>query len=304
MNLRWERARRPLKVAAVGLVLLGWGLYLARSVDRASLVATLTRARALPLVLGVAAIALSPLARAACWKAILVAPEPVAYRLLLRYTLAGNAANAVLPARAGDAMRVWLLRDRHGVPAANTAAALVLEKAADLLAMGLLVAPLPWLLPGNPTRVAQALAAMVALAVLLVGALALARGRIRRHRWLAGLAILDHPFLVARGLLAVLVTWLLDLGCVLLVLSAVGLPPHLADALLVLLFVNLAIAVPVTPGQVGTHELGAVTALRLQGVAPEHAVAFALLYHAVQLGPAVILGLLDARGLLATRARR
>jgi uncharacterized membrane protein YbhN (UPF0104 family) len=248
-------------------------------------------------------VAVIPLTRSAYWNSILVGVPPVPYRLLVRYTIACNAANAVLPARAGDAMRVWLLRDRHGVPIAQTAAAVVLEKVADLLSLVLLVLPLPWLLPRLPEGIGSALRTVLAIALVAIVALAVAGRHASRVRWLSGLEVLRRPVLVLRAFGAVAFAWVLDLGSVLLVMSAVGLAGRLEDALLVLLFVNLATAIPATPGQLGTHELGALTALRLQGVAAEPAVAFALLYHAVQLVVVMLLGLLDARALLTSRAR-
>lgn len=303
VSRRWQTVTRALQVTTVVLVAVVWVVYLSRSVDVRSLGATLSRARTLPLVGAVALAAASPFARALYWRAILGTAEPVPYRLLLRYTFAANAANAVLPARAGDAMRVWWLRDRHGVPVAQTAAAVLVEKVADLLALTLLVAPLPWLLPRLPEGVARALETVLVLVGAVVAILAVAGRHSTRLRWLSGLAVLRRPAVLFRAFRAILATWLLDLGCVLLVMLAVDLPAHVEDALLVLLFVNLATAIPASPGQLGTHELGALAALRLQGVPAEPAVAFAVLYHAAQLAPVFLLGVLDARGLLRARAR-
>jgi hypothetical protein len=299
---RWQRLTRALQITAILGVAVVWIVYLSRSVDAASLGAMLVHARAVPLALAALLVTVTPLARTGYWKNVLVTDEPVPYRLLLRYTFASNAANAVLPARAGDAMRVWLLRERHGVPIAQTAAAVVLEKTADVLALGLLVAPLPFLLPSLPEGARQALRTVLVLAPVLLVVLAVAGRHSTRSRWLAGLLVLRRPARVARAFAAILATWLLDVGCVLLVMSAVGLPARLGDALLVLLFVNLATAIPASPGQLGTHELGALTALRVQGVPAEQAVAFALLYHAAQLVPVLVLGLVDARTLLRARA--
>jgi hypothetical protein len=69
----------------------------------------------------------------------------------------------------------------------------------------------------------------------------------------------------------------------------------------VLLFVNLATAIPASPGQLGTHEIASAAAMRMQGALPEQAVAFALLYHFAQLVPVLLLGLVDARTTLLWR---
>ena len=61
--------------------------------------------------------------------------------------------------------------------------------------------------------------------------------------------------------------------------------------LLVYLAVNLASALPSTPGQIGLIEAGAVFALVGLGVGPNHSPAFALLYHLAHLLPTTLLGL-------------
>jgi uncharacterized membrane protein YbhN (UPF0104 family) len=70
---------------------------------------------------------------------------------------------------------------------------------------------------------------------------------------------------------------------ILLVLYAVGIPVHVSTALFVLLAVNLAIAIPAAPGNLGSHELGAALALTTLHVTHERAFAFAILYHGVQI---------------------
>jgi uncharacterized membrane protein YbhN (UPF0104 family) len=60
--------------------------------------------------------------------------------------------------------------------------------------------------------------------------------------------------------------------------------------------VNVAIAIPSTPGQVGVFEAGAVIVLGTLGVGRSEALAFALLYHAVHVLPVTALGLLGLRG--------
>ena len=65
---------------------------------------------------------------------------------------------------------------------------------------------------------------------------------------------------------------------------------HPAVWAMILLSINLALLLPTTPGNLGILEAGAVVALTAAGVAPEPALAFALLYHAVHLVPGTVLG--------------
>jgi uncharacterized membrane protein YbhN (UPF0104 family) len=83
-----------------------------------------------------------------------------------------------------------------------------------------------------------------------------------------------------------------DLVLVGLCLRALGIDAPPADWALILLSVNAAILLPSTPGQIGVLEAGAVVALTAAGVAPEPALAFALIYHAVHLVPSTVLGVL------------
>ena len=74
-------------------------------------------------------------------------------------------------------------------------------------------------------------------------------------------------------------------------------------SLLVLMAVNLALVVPFAPpANLGTLELGATLALMEYGVPKEHALAFALVYHLLQVIPIGVGGLtLAGRSLLVGR---
>jgi uncharacterized membrane protein YbhN (UPF0104 family) len=233
------------------------------------------------------------LARTLCWSALVGPMGLVRFRVLFRYTRAANAANVLLPARAGDAMRAWLLRSQHDIPLSSSGAAIAVEKILDLLVLTLLVTPLPWLVTSLSPAVAHALRVVQVVVVISLVLLTVASRHAGRSPWLSGLETLKRPSVMMRGFGAVLLCWLIDLGLVLLVLGAVGLAPRLEHALLVLLFVNVATAIPASPGQLGTHELASAAALRLQGAQPEQAVAFALLYHGAQLAPILVMGLAD-----------
>ena len=73
----------------------------------------------------------------------------------------------------------------------------------------------------------------------------------------------------------------------------IALPPAAWAAVFVV--VNLAIALPSTPGYVGAIEAAAVFALTALGVEAEQALAAALLYHAVHFVPTTVLGALALR---------
>src|SRR5262249_1647204 len=91
-----------------------------------------------------------------------------------------------------------------------------------------------------------------------------------------GVAILRQPKQALWALLLSMIVWVTDAVEVMLVLAAVGVEPSFATALVVLIFINLSIAAPSTPAQVGAFEAGGVFALGILGVAKEKALAFAV----------------------------
>jgi uncharacterized membrane protein YbhN (UPF0104 family) len=135
------------------------------------------------------------------------------------------------------------------------------------------------------------LPAVVAV-VLLAVALASRGGSIP---WLRGFRVVTDFRLVLKGFAFIFLAWTIDVCAILSVLSALHVGPTVGRALVVLLLVNVAIAIPAAPGQVGSHELGSTVALELLGVPSAEAVAFALVFHATQLAPVLIFGLYSAR---------
>jgi hypothetical protein len=119
------------------------------------------------------------------------------------------------------------------------------------------------------------------------------RDRTRRFLGRLGEAtrLLGAPHVWPPALLWSLASDLIDVAMIALCLAAVGLHVEIGVWLLVYLAVNLAIAVPLTPGQVGVLEAGAVLALASAGVGQSEALAFALIYHAVHIVPPALLAL-------------
>jgi uncharacterized membrane protein YbhN (UPF0104 family) len=289
-------------LSAMGLA-LGATIW-AYQLDVAQLGRTLTRASPLAL-LAVALIAFTGLAwKAAFWRFALSTMAPVPFWPLLRYAVAAAVGSILAPARAGEAFRVWILRRRHDVPLSATLTVAGLEKLGDVGALVVLAAPLPWLVPQLSSAIRPWLLLLSGLPVIAAFAIAL----VRLHpKWrllpaFAGLRVFERGWPVAVALACVLAAWVFDLVTVELVLFAVGAKPTVAAGLMVLLITNLAITVPITPGNVGAHELGSALALKMLGVQVEIATAFALLYHGLHTIPVLLAGFVDARRLLVGSA--
>jgi hypothetical protein len=280
----------------VVVVVLGC-LYLARSVDVPALKASLLSVSLLPLGLGLVFATLSTVAHAGYWRVMVRTVAPVSLLAMTVYTFASYATNAFLPMRAGEALRVWMVKKRYGVPLGLSGAIIALEKVADTLSLLILVTPLPWLIPDLPPSIGKAL--RILPCIVAGGAVAIAIAGRHSSRWtfLSGFSVVKKPGVIAAGFACVLGAWLLDLSCILSCMQAVHVGPTIERALVVILLVNIAVAVPATPGQVGAHELGSTVALRLVGVPEAQAIPFALFYHATQLLPVLLIGLSTARAL-------
>jgi glycosyltransferase 2 family protein len=223
------------------------------------------------------------------WRAAL--PAPPSFATLYASLLEGLLASIALGFGSGDVVRAARLRGAGGFSASYGAT--IAERGAELVAMALLlllgvaVAGLGW--PG-----------LVAAAVILVAyVLTLTFGRRlapRLARWPrlvnaleAGLAA-SRPRRVAAMVAFSLAGWLSELGIIMIGLHAFALPWSAGTALMALLGIQVAIALPGPPANVGTFEAGVVAGLRLCGVPVEQALLFGLFYHLVMTVPVALAG--------------
>lgn len=303
-------ALRVLRLAAALGVVVACVVFV-RRLDLGSVGAALASA-SLPLVALAAASNLGQMVLRSLFLRALLAPvRLVRLWRLVRYNFAMCAANNLLPWRGGELVRIVLLQRREGVaPSASLAVALV-EKVFDAIALLLLALPLPLFLPSLPRSVTIATLLLGAGGLIALGAAwllahygQLATGRL--GRFAGGAAVVRRGRSFAAALAWSLAAHLLDAAEIYVCLRALHIHLPAAAPLLVLLSLAVMLAVPSTPAGIGALEMGAVAALRLLGVDPGHALAFALVYHAMQVVPVTLLGLegvrLAAAGERAARA--
>jgi hypothetical protein len=284
--------RRVARWLVVGL-LLACLVVVARTLDRRALLRSLASAN-LALVALAAVLNFVHLAwKSIYWRVMLQPTQRVPLGRLFRYTLLATTMSAVAPARAGDFARIWLLRRHHGVSLRTLGAILAYEKLADVAALLVLVAPVPWLLPAMPHQVSIALRVLSAVASLCVLAVVGVRVSPRLRAWVRTPRGMEGAML--RALLPNALSWLTDLVEIGIVAEAVGIHASWSTCALVILGVNFVVSLPAPPGNVGTLELGAIAALALVGVPTEQATTFALLYHVMQLVPVIVVGLVLGR---------
>jgi glycosyltransferase 2 family protein len=294
------RGRRKTVVVVAGYLILAAGAYLfARHVDAQALLRALAHTRPVGLVVACLLTLAQLTCRASVFRTLMLPLVLIPWLRAERFMLASSAATALVPGRAGELMRAYLLKRDDHVAVASTAGVTAIEKLVEVLALSLVLAPIPFLLPHLPPWIRKSLFLVDALAAGLWLASALIASRRKLPRLLisfgAGLAVVRRPSLFGRALLASVGSWLIDLGCLLAVMHAVGVAAPAASGMLVILAVNLAIAVPLVPGNLGTFELGAIAALQPFGVSYEQGLAVGILYHLAQVIPIAVLALLDSR---------
>jgi uncharacterized membrane protein YbhN (UPF0104 family) len=288
-----RRSALVLRVLATCAAIAGI-VWLVRDIDARALGAALARARLWPIALA-AAINFGIIAsKALAWRILFGRDAPGVARLF-RYGVIACAASVILPLRSGELLRLWLLRDRDGIALSRGAAVAIAEKLLDVVSLVVLVAPLPLFAP-VPPELARWIAVLAGGGLVGVAGVALLAPRIGSTGWRGelahGLGVLRDRRAFAAATAALVGAWLIDLAMIELVLRAVGLSLPFGGSLIVLFTLNIAIALPSTPGQLGALELGALVGLRLLGAPEAESLAFALLYHVLQLVPVVAIGLL------------
>ena len=217
------------------------------------------------------------LARTRAWRNILAAAHPdavVRWRSVFGSYAAGAAVNAVLPARGGDVLKLFLIKQRvPGSRYPTLVATLAVDTLFDfvvsaaLLVWALKLGVLPgldvlgrirsidWSWAERHPRLALVVAG-VALVAVFAGSL-WGRRRVEdfAHQLRSGGAILRQP----RRYFGSVASWqAFDWACrlatIYFLLRALGVPATLHNALLVQVTESLSTLVPLTPGGIGTEQ--------------------------------------------------
>lgn len=258
--------------------------------------------------------------RAVRWQFMFTADARPRFTPVLRALLVGYLLNNILPLRAGEAGRVVALQRWGKVSLAETTGTVVTERIYDVLVLLLLFfAAMPWVPDIARTDIALALFVLVALLVG-VSAFVLRKYEDKPLRFLLRpLSRIRLPLLGAvntdeiamnvtrglatfhRGRLGVLAFVLSVISWLLLALSAwfillgfkLGLSP-IAGVLLVVA-TGLVSVIPAPPAAVGVFEGAVIVALAAYGVSSSVGLSFAFVFHAVNVVPFLIAGVVALR---------
>jgi glycosyltransferase 2 family protein len=310
-------ARRWLRPAlvVVGLAVSAVFTFLAvRSVELDLFWAGLKESNYWWVVPSLAVLAASVVVKALRWRLLFPAATRPPLAATTRALLIGYFFNNILPARAGEAVRVLALHREAKTSRAEALATAVSERVYDILALlVLLFAASPFLPAVTWLRSAAVLAVLVVAATLaafvvlarygerpvafVLRPLALVPGMGQERLAHAatsltrGLSGLHSPRLAAKAFAVTVASWLLLALSFWLLMPAFSLELGFGAAVLVVVAINLALVIPSSPAAVGVFEAATLVALTAYGVGHSRALAYAVVLHAVNFFPYVAAGL-------------
>lgn len=312
---------RNLAIAVLAMALLAFFL---RQADLASVWREIRQADRGLLLVAAVSIFVNMALRAVRWQYLLAPVGHAGFANAFRTTLIGFAASYLLPARAGEFLRPYLLARREGFSATATFATVVLERVLDLLAIVFFLAG--FVLIFDPGMAAQNAAVYDAarvgglvggvVGVTLLGSMVMLAGRpeavvgaaLRLERVMparAARAIARLAGLFAEGLAAardprrLLISlawsaplWLSIAFGIWTASLAFEIEIPFTGAFLITALLAVGSAVPTPAAVGGFHEAFRIGATAFYAVPNDRAVGAAIVLHAVSVVPVTIVGLL------------
>jgi glycosyltransferase 2 family protein len=236
-------------------------------------------------------------------------------RSLFSATAIGFAANMLLPLRAGEVVRPWLLARKERRALAPVIATVAVERLFDMATLLLffgvatLTLPLPpewkhygWLFLGTFVGFLGVLVALQSSPKRTVAILERALDPLPERisapmvhaieQFAHGLTSLKSASAVAAAVLYSLAVWLTLAVTFGLGLKALDLPvPFVRGSLSMTTFVAIAVSIPGGPGFIGMFQVGCEVGLGVYGVGKSLAFSYSVLVHVLQFASNVVLGL-------------
>ena len=311
---------RTILIFAITLALLA---FFFRDANLAEVWAETRRADARLLLLAIGFTMTTYVLRAWRWQSLLAPIGPTHFGHAFRATVIGFAATFLLPARAGEVIRPYLLARKERLSATATFATVILERLLDLATVLLLFAAFVFTVPagtlkGDASQFAHVkfwggIAAGAAVGGLLVlfglaghpERLGRAAAKVERvlparaaqviehfvRAFAQGLAVMRQPGRLLAALLQSFPLWLSIAAGIWLTSRAFHITLPFAASFLVMVLLTVGVAVP-TPGAIGGFHLAYQFAVQTFFAVPDdRAKGAALVLHAISFVPVTILGI-------------
>ena len=315
----WPRVRTVL----ILLLTLGLLAYFLRNANWRAVWAETRRADSMLLLAAVLVTGATYALRALRWQYLLAPLGRVHFGIAFRTTVIGFAATFLLPARAGEVIRPYLLARREGLPATSAFATIILERLLDLVVvLGLFAVFVLTVdtasLSASPAQFARVkigglIAAGAGAAALIMafvaaghperlGQLALRIERVLPEKlartvakfvesFTQGLAVMRQPRRLLVSLALSVPLWLSIAAGIWLTSLAFHITFPYPGSFLVMTILVVGVAMP-TPGAIGGfHAAYQIAVQTFFGVPDDRAIGAAIVLHAVSFLPVTALGI-------------
>jgi uncharacterized protein (TIRG00374 family) len=261
--------------------------------------------------------------RAERWQYLLEPLGHTRFRVAFETTIIGFATSFVLPARAGELLRPYLLARHERLPATAVFATIIVERMLDLIAvlilLGLYLAGFSNGASDRAPRLYQAVAVggavMVPVGLAVLAAMFLMAGHPERvhalvlqmervlparlaHRIASlartfsdGLAVVRRPLRLVAALAWSMALWLAIAAQTWVIAHAFGIVLPFVGSFVVTAMLVVGVALPTPGGVGGTHEAFRLGVTSFYGADNNAAIGAAILQHAVNFVPITVLGL-------------
>ena len=294
---RRRRSLLPILGVLVSIVALAGVVWWATKQEAPTFPSTAGQLTALIGAIGL--YALATVVRAERWERLLkdegAQPKRVDMYML---TVIGYMGNNVLPARAGDAIRVFLAAPRAETSKRTVVGTLVAERLLDVAVLLVLFIFVGYGLLGEVGGRSVELIAILAVAALVAALIGwrLIRNNERVHGALAPIASATLGLRKARHgsqlLGLTLLIWAIETGVWMSTGAAVGFNMDLIEGLYMVALASVFSMIPSGPGYAGTQDAAVATGVKALGGSGGTAVSYMLMLRFVIVVPITILGLI------------
>jgi glycosyltransferase 2 family protein len=255
------------------------------------------------IIAGVGLYVLATLVRAERWHQILEHTGVKAKRAdCYALTTVGYMGNNVLPARAGEALRVVLLSPRCNAGKRTLISSIVAERVLDVIVLlTIFVVTVYGVLETAEVLPTDRPLLVTGIGILLLLAAAVAIWVLRKHHffervrdWLRPLADSPRAVVSRWGLVLLAATfllWTIEASVYWTVAQAIEMDISISGALYLVALTNFVAALPAAPGSIGTFDAAVAWGTHRLGIAGSVAVSYVILIRFVLYVPITIVGL-------------